>query len=158
MNCDTNHYQPVHLNLDWYILWVSGIGNNSFNMMTSTNGNIFRITGPSCGEFTSEFPSQRPVTQSFDVFFDIHAWTNGWVNNWDADDWRRHRAHYDVTVMSDGLSAEFCQAITWNDSSLFAIAWKYTSVKVRSKYGSFYIKKCPVQWCWPFCLSPNVLL
>ena len=39
--------------------------------MTSSNGNIFRVTGPLCGEFTGEFPSQRPVTRSFDVFFDL---------------------------------------------------------------------------------------
>ena len=41
--------------------------------MTSSNGNIFRVTGPLCGEFTgpSEFPTQRPVTLSFDVFFDL---------------------------------------------------------------------------------------
>ena len=43
------------------------------NMMTSSNGNIFRVTGPLCGEFTGtgEFPAQRPVTRSFDVFFDL---------------------------------------------------------------------------------------
>ena len=43
-------------------------------MMTSSNGNIFRVTGPLCGEFTGpgEFPTQRPVTRSFDVFFDQH--------------------------------------------------------------------------------------
>ena len=29
----------------------------------------------------------------------ICAWTNGWVNSRDAGDLRRHRAHYDVTVM-----------------------------------------------------------
>ena len=29
----------------------------------------------------------------------ICAWTNGWANNRDAGDLRRHRAHYDVTVM-----------------------------------------------------------
>ena len=42
-------------------------------MMTSSNGNIFRITDPLSGEFTGpgEFPAQRPVTQSFDVFFDL---------------------------------------------------------------------------------------
>ena len=45
-----------------------------------------------------EFPSQRPVTRSFDVFL-ICAWTNGWINNRYAGDLRRHRAHYDVTVM-----------------------------------------------------------
>ena len=42
-------------------------------MMTSSNGNIFRVTGPLCGEFTGpgEFPPQRPLTRSFDVFFDL---------------------------------------------------------------------------------------
>ena len=43
-------------------------------MMTSSNGNIFRVTGPLCGEFTSpgEFPTQRPVMRGVDVFFDPH--------------------------------------------------------------------------------------
>ena len=35
-------------------------------MMTSSNGNIFRVTGHLCGEFTG------PVTRNFDVFFDLH--------------------------------------------------------------------------------------
>ena len=63
-------------------------------MMTSSNGNIFRVTGPLCGEFTGpgDFPVQRPVTRSFDVFFDL-CLNNGWVNNREAG------AHYDVIVM-----------------------------------------------------------
>ena len=42
-------------------------------MMTSSNGNIFRVTGHLCAEFTApgDFPTQRPVTRSFDVFFDL---------------------------------------------------------------------------------------
>ena len=42
------------------------------SMMTSSNGNIFRVTGTLCGEFTGHrwIPSQRPVTRSFDAFFD----------------------------------------------------------------------------------------
>ena len=39
-------------------------------MMTSSNGNIFRVTGPLSGP--GEFPTQRPVTRSLDVFFDLH--------------------------------------------------------------------------------------
>ena len=34
------------------------------------------------------------------MFSLICAWTNGRVNNRDAGDLRRHRAHYDVTVMT----------------------------------------------------------
>ena len=33
------------------------------------------------------------------LMFSICAWTNAWVNNRDAGDLRRHRAHYDVTVI-----------------------------------------------------------
>ena len=33
------------------------------------------------------------------MFFLTGAWTNGWVNNREADDLRRHCAHYDVIVM-----------------------------------------------------------
>ena len=33
------------------------------------------------------------------MFSLIFAWTNGWVNNRETADLRRHRAHYDVTVM-----------------------------------------------------------
>ena len=55
-------------------------------MMTSSNGNIFRVTGHLCGEFTGPrwIPAQRPATRSFDVFFDLRRikWFNkqswGW--------------------------------------------------------------------------------
>ena len=48
--------------------------------MTSSNGNISRVTGPLCGEFTGpgEFPTQRPVTRIFDVFFDMRL--NKWLS------------------------------------------------------------------------------
>ena len=41
--------------------------------MTSSNGNIFRVTGHLCGEFTGLrwIPAQRPVTRSFDIIFDV---------------------------------------------------------------------------------------
>ena len=49
-------------------------------MMTSSNGNIFRVTGHLCGEFTGpgEFPTQRPVTRSFDLYFDLRP--NIWLS------------------------------------------------------------------------------
>ena len=58
--------------------------------MTSSNGNVFRVAGPLCGE------GQWRGALMFSL---ICAWTNGLVNKGDADDLRRHRAHYDVTVM-----------------------------------------------------------
>ena len=47
---------------------------------------------------TGEFPAQRPVTRSFE-FSLICTWINGWANNREAGGLRRHRTHYDVTVM-----------------------------------------------------------
>ena len=45
-----------------------------------------------------DFPNkgQRHWAMMFSL---ICAWTNGWVNNQDAGDLRRHRTHFDVTVM-----------------------------------------------------------
>ena len=44
-------------------------------MMTSSNGNIFRVTDHLCGEFTGSRwipgPTQRPVTRSIDFYFDL---------------------------------------------------------------------------------------
>ena len=36
------------------------------------------------------------------MFSLICAWTNGWANHRHAGDLRRHRVHYDVTVMTNG--------------------------------------------------------
>ena len=78
-------------------------------MMTSSNGNIFRITGLCAGNspVTGEFPSQRPVARSFDVFFDLRL--NKQLRKqsrhrlFDTPSrslWRRCNAsHCDVTVM-----------------------------------------------------------
>ena len=73
--------------------------NGRSSTMTSSNGNIFHITGHLSGEFTGELLAQRPVKPSFDVFLDLRL-NNGWVNNHEAGDFWRHHAHYDITVMS----------------------------------------------------------
>ena len=82
-------------------------------MMTSSNGSIFRVTGPLCGEFTGpgEFPAQRPVTRSFDVFFDLRL-NKDWVNNRETGDLRRHRGHCDVNVMENSLRFSVCGDFT----------------------------------------------
>ena len=46
-----------------------------------------------------EFPAQRPVTRSFDVFFDLRR-NKRLSKHSEAGYLRRHRAHYDVIVMS----------------------------------------------------------
>ena len=71
-------------------------------MMTSSNGNIFCVTGPLCGEFTGHrwFPLIKASEAGLWCFSLICAWTKAWVNNREACNLRRHRAHYVVSVMT----------------------------------------------------------
>ena len=69
--------------------------------MTSWNGNIFRVTGHLCGEFTGPrwIPHHKGQWRGPLMFPLICVWINGWVNNRKAGDLRRYRAHYYVIVM-----------------------------------------------------------
>ena len=71
------------------------------SMMTSSNGNIFRGTGPLCGEFTGHrwIPLTKASEAGLWCFLWSAPWINGWVKNREAGDLRRHRAHHDVTMM-----------------------------------------------------------
>ena len=87
-------------------------------MMTSSNGNIFHVTGHLYG-IIHRSPVNSPHKGQWRralMFILICARINGWVNNCEAGDLRRKRAHYDVVVM---WSSARCQAIIWtNDDSL----------------------------------------
>ena len=56
----------------------------------------------------------------------ICAWINGWVNNGEAGDLKRHRVHYDVTVMTQErypitrtqLWGSFCVVYIYHISSI----------------------------------------
>ena len=81
-----------------------------FNMMTSSNGIIFRITGPLCGEFTGHrwIPRTKASEAEFRYFLWSAGWINGWVNNREAGDLRRNHAHYDgIVMMSDVWTISF---------------------------------------------------
>ena len=59
------------------------------HMMTSSNGNIFRVTGHLCGEFTGHrwIPRTNGQWRGALMFSLICAWINCWVNNrniWDV--------------------------------------------------------------------------
>ena len=64
-------------------------------MMASSNGNIFLVSGPLCGN--------SPVTggqwRGALMLSLICAIINSWVTNREAGELRRHHAHYGVTVM-----------------------------------------------------------
>ena len=71
----------------------------SSRMMTSSNGNIFLLTGP----FAVSSPHKGQWCGA-SMFSLIYAWINGWVNNRETGDLIRHCAHYDVNVMRSLLS------------------------------------------------------
>ena len=57
-------------------------------MMTSSNGNIFRITGPLGGEFISHL--WIPLTKASDMELRWFLWC-AWMNCWDTAEQPRHR-------------------------------------------------------------------
>ena len=67
-------------------------------IMSSSNGNIFRVTCPLWGNppVTGDSPHKGLWSGAL-VFSLICAWTHGWASNRDADDLRRHHNQYDVT-------------------------------------------------------------
>ena len=72
--------------------------------MTSSNGNIFRVTGQLCGELTGPVTSPHKGQWRVALMFSlICIWINDWVNNREAGDLRRYRTHYDVIVMRRGF-------------------------------------------------------
>ena len=77
-------------------------------MMTSSNGNIFRITGLCAGIHQSLVNSPHKGQWHRALMFSlICAWINGRVNKRDAGDLRCHCTHYDITIM-------FCCNQWWN--------------------------------------------
>ena len=82
-------------------------------IMTSSNGNIFPVTDPLCGEFTGHrlIPLTKASDEELWCFLWSAPWINGWVNNPEAGDLRRHYAHYDVIVMDGPRQGQLSKAL-----------------------------------------------
>ena len=67
---DKNNYNHIYIH---NLLLLELTEPSTCKMMKSSNGNIFRVTGPLHGEFTGHrwISLIRPVTRSFDAFFDL---------------------------------------------------------------------------------------
>ena len=139
-------------------------------MMTSSNGNIFRVTGHLCGKFTGPRWISRTKASDAELwcFFDL----NDWVNNREAGDLRRQHGHYDVIVMpaanldhfdsswpgdaisiavknivvnihigsGNGFVPKRCQVIPWTNADLILPLVRNFSV-IRMKIQTFALKK-----------------
>ena len=110
-------------------------GEKSF-MMSSSNENISRVTGPLCEEFTGpgEFPAHKGQWRGALMFSLICAWINDWVNKREAGDLRRHRGHYDVNVMitrdAPSYTSDRLCHISTQDASGYRAARKMCSTLV----------------------------
>ena len=60
---------------------------------------ISHFTGLLCGELTNHRCIPLTKAKHALMCYLICTWINGWANNRDAGDLRRHRAHYDATVI-----------------------------------------------------------
>ena len=122
------------------------------------------------------------------IFTLISARINGWVNNREAGDFRRHCAHYDVTVMKkhvclihwgrvtqkcvskltiivsdNGLSPGRRQAIIWTNAGILLIGTLVTNFsEIFIGIHTFSFKKMHLKMSsgkWrPFCIGLNVLI
>ena len=112
---------------------------NNRNQMVTFSALLTLCAGNSL--VTSESQSQRSAMQMFSL---ICAWTYGCVNIRDTGDLRRHRAHYDVTVMFS--SCENAMSFIWK--YLYATTndhWTLFPVVARGHQpASYYLKQC-----WP---------
>ena len=93
---------------------VTGCRCRHFYMLTSWNGDIFRVT-------CRWIPLHKGQLGEALMYSLIYAWTNRWASNPDAGDLRRHGAHYDVTIRVNGLSCLFffvIEEIRWTARSI----------------------------------------
>ena len=130
------------------------------DMMTSSNGNIFRVTGLLCGEFTGpgEFPTQRPVTRSFDVYFDLRlnkrlskqSW-GWWLETLSCSLWRQSN---DLLSYSGGaICHNLTLANTTSGSVHLNLEWRHWhqtpdySMKIISGEWDHSIETSNGSWC-----------
>ena len=115
--------------------------------------NIFRVTGPLCGEFTGpgEFPTQRPVTRTFDVFFDLRLNKRLSKQPWG---WWFETPSWSLWSQSRGVSTEvgknvviitsfYVKMVTmWNTSWVVSKVISITSFYVKISYDVKYKQGC----------------
>ena len=115
------------------------------NIMTSSDVNIFYITGPLYGNWpvTGEFLSQSPAMRSFDVFFDLclNKRLSKQLRHW----WfEMHICISKSTIIGsdNGLSPHQCQAIIWTNARILLIGpLETTFSEILMEISKFSIKK-----------------
>ena len=95
--CPTRRNEITHTLIWIYEIHVENQCANAWwrHQMEPFSGLPFFANSP----VTGEFPAHKGQWRGALMFSLICAWINGWVSNREAGDLRRHRDHYDVTVI-----------------------------------------------------------
>ena len=151
----------------WADFWARGHGKF---IMTSSNGNIFRVTGPLCREFTGpgEFPAQRSVTRSFDVFFDLRmnkrlskqpwgwwfempAWSLWHQRNVQAITQRKINIHLSQHIEAVTKRHQFCRL---HFICIFPVVFSFKLHRSLNEFRKSQINACIASWS--VCLGPRL--
>ena len=118
-------------------------------MTTSSNGNLFRVTGLLCGEFTGPrwISLHKGQWRGALMFFFICDWINDWVNNREAGDLRRYRVHYDVIVMLRTLTGYHNNMVSGHVSGIHLPQWHFWMLGSHSR-STVYPKKYAHGFCF----------
>ena len=124
------------------IFWLVLRSELHYPMMTSSNGNIFRVTGHLCGEFIGPrwIPRTKASDAELDVFFDLHPnkrLSKQWWGWW----FEMASSHLNHCWNIGPLGTNFSETSIKIDTFSFKkMHWKMSSGKLR-----------------PFCLGFNVI-
>ena len=124
------------------------------SMITSSNGNIFRVTGPFVWGIHRS-PVSSPLKGQWRralMFSLICAWVNGWANNRKAGDLRRHHPHYDVIVMLTTTRHINMHTVGFHT----ALFWLYFVFDIEWIYKRHDFKIILIQHISPTKLFPSV--
>ena len=143
---------------------VAAILTKTWPMMTLSNGNIFRITGLLCREFTGHrwIPRTKASDAELWSFLWSVPWINGWVNNRKAGDLRGQRSHYDLIVMRPQTLHNvpywpYCILISHWPSKWFhpKLAGHKSCVTILLTDMSICNKSCGIQLIWHHYMDYN---
>ena len=126
-----------------FLVRIACLTTTLFNMMTSSNGNIFRVTGPLCGEFTGpgEFPTQRPVTRSFDVYFDLRLNKRLCKQSWG---WWFETLLCPLWRHSNGITKNVKHI--WRNSTVLQSYFLRLLIRIREKLVLFWLRQYGLLW------------
>ena len=118
------------------IPWIMHAKPCVYSMEYNHDGNMFRVAGLLCVCVGVCGCGCGCGGGGGGCFSFICVWNNSFVNNADAGDLRRHRTHYDVTVMVNLMANTVC--ILWyiyglvqdcSNSSALAMEWLQSCTK-----------------------------